>query len=134
MQGMLLQQSAAEQRMVSERCHASLRMRLQIRLQPLFLFRSGPASTHSWRPTIRVQCDDVPGTQVKAVIAFSGRSSSVSPIIEIGFALTGIVFVISRCGPGAILKPAPGCVVALAEFLWRSAFIGQIAGRKYCSR
>ena len=82
----------------------------EIGLEPQVLCRAG---TEGDEAAVRVQHDDVPGSEVEAVVAQAPRSHAVAEVVERGIGRAGVVLVIAQGGVGAGLVTAPGRIVAV---------------------
>ena len=83
MTGVFREHAAAEKGVVSVGQNAGFRMGRQILMQPGFLRRTLAAAAEVFDRAICVQYDDVPGTEVVAVVPFFGPTSLVAPIAKI---------------------------------------------------
>src|SRR5512138_409736 len=103
-------------------------MRCQVSFQPLLLRRTGAASAHL--AAVRIEGNDVPGTNIVAVISFRLIPRGRTKVTVVAIRARSVVFVVSNGGADNILDPAPAGIERLLEFFQRSIFILSIAKRK----
>src|SRR6267154_2159623 len=101
------------------------RMRGEIGAQPLFLRGAGVAAANVL--AFAIQNDDVPGSELVAVVTGLGVTCSGTKIIEVRGGTGGMKFVIARSRPRAGFYAAPSLVVTLEIFL-AAIRIGEVAG------
>src|SRR5260221_13100188 len=128
MDGVAFQDSTAVKRVVTERDNAGFGMLGEILLQPCILGRAGGTAPQARCGAICVQRNDVPDSEIKAVVTPFRRSRLYAPIVEIGRAVFRTVeLVIAGRWVRSILEASPGFVVAILELLGRTLFIPQVA-------
>src|SRR5690349_2035605 len=98
-------------------------MRGEVGTEPALLGRAGIAAAHV--DAFAVEDDDVPGSQLIAVITGSGVASGSAKIVEIGSGGRGVELMIARGRARAGLHASPGLVVA-GEIFFAAVGIGQV--------
>ena len=81
-----------------------------------------------------VQHDDVPGTELVAVVALRRIAGHFSEIVEIRLRSSGIVLVVAEGREGAGAMAAPARLVTPGEVVGASGRIGVIAERHHGAR
>ena len=97
----------------------------EIGLEPHLL---GRAHVHR---DVRVQGDDVPVTDVVAVVAFARCAGGRAEVVEVPGGAGGEVVVVAGDRLGARLEPAPGRIVAVLVVAARAVRIGVVARREH---
>src|SRR2546429_7460131 len=133
MYGMAFEHAAAEQRMMAIGQNASVRMFRKIPLQPGFFRRASRAASQGLRATIRIQCHNVPVTQVVAIVAFARWPRLCSPILEIARRHTICVLMIAEGRFRPVFEASPGRVVAILEVFRAPSFVSQVPCGKNCT-
>ena len=114
-------------RLVPDGERALLRIGSQIALQPLLLHRAG-RDRHEL--VVVVQHDDVPISQLVAVVALVARADQISVVVERRSRVAGVVLVIPQRRAGAGLVPPPRGVVAVGVISRGTVGIGVVPGRE----
>src|SRR5438445_578806 len=133
MYGMASEHAAAEQRMMAIGQNASVRMFRKIPLQPGFFRRASRAASQGLRVTIRIQCHNVPVTQVVAIVAFARWPRLCSPVLEIARRRTICVLMITQGRFRPVFEASPSRVVAILEVFRAPSFVGQVPCGKNCA-
>src|SRR5215472_1465618 len=120
----------AEQRYVPKRQRATRGVLLKILSQPLFLRGSLAAAAN--RRTLTVQGDDVPGSEIKAVITATRVARRLSKVSKVAGRTRRVILVITRRGTGAIFVPSPGFVIT-AEVRIAAVGIREVANGQDCA-
>ena len=110
----------------------------EVRLQPLFLRRT--RGTRDRRTgAVRVQRDDVPGTDVVRVIPLTRITRRCAEIVEVGSGLPGcvaivcarrLVFVVPRDRVRDRVEPTPTGIVRPRECVRAAALVGEVSERQ----
>ena len=119
---------------MSVRDDASVLMLAQILAQPRLFWGTSAATAQSWCVAIRVQRDDVPDAQVKAVIALSDRAGLRSPIPENSQPPWDSVLMIAKGRVGTVFKSPPSRAIAFVELGGIAVLVGEIARGENLSR
>src|SRR5215204_5003164 len=83
---------------------------------------------------VAVEDHDVPGPSIVGVVASAGLARTPSEVIEVGLRPGGgVVLVVARGGPRALLVFAPGGIVAVAELRAGALRVGVVAEGEYGS-
>src|SRR5207248_3790489 len=98
-----------EARLVDRGEHALLPVGREVVLEPHVLRRAGAVRHEA---PVRVEHDDVPGTEVETVIAKVTRAGAVAPVVPHATYVAVVVVVIAWRVVRACLVPAPRWVVA----------------------
>src|SRR6266436_659434 len=127
-----LEESAAEQRMVTIGEYASVGVLREVLLQPGVLRRACVAAPQAPGAAIRIQHDDVPNAQIIAVVALTRRPGLRTPIAEIARCRRFHILVVSESRLYPVFEASPGWVIAIPEIFRTSFFVSQIARCKDC--
>src|SRR5436309_1207748 len=128
----------AETRLMPVGEHVAALMRGQVCPQPLFLWRTSLAPADAGLSTFGVEHDDVPGTEIVAVVALTCRRAprwvarrdiAEVPVITGRAGRRVVVVAVRRFHPS--LVPSPCRVEAVREFTGRAVRIGVVAERKH---
>src|SRR2546426_11280529 len=110
-------------RLVPDRERALLCIGSQIALQPQLLHRAGG---HRHELIVVVEHDDVPISQLVAVVALVARPDQISVVVERRGRVAGVVLVVSQRRPGAGLVAPPRGVVAVGVISRGTVGIGVV--------
>ena len=133
--------AGTEERLVPVRESAGGGMRLQVLAQPLFLRRTRLAAADLG--AFAVEYDDMPGTNIVAVITRERIACRGSEIIEIRCCAAGMKFMIAGRRACARFELSPSRSVAIVKLLRRAGGIGVVSCGKnfagdfveeFCSR
>src|SRR5450432_310941 len=117
--------AGAEQRLVPVSESAAVSGTSEILREPLALGRVGVAPSDL--VAFAVDDDDVPGSEIVAVVALFRVAGGGAKIARIAGSAVAVVFVIADSGPCAILEPPPGGTVTIRELLVGTIRIGEVA-------
>ena len=112
---------------------AGLGVRGQIVAQPRLLGRANSAATRHVR-AFTVESDDVPGSQIDAVVALRRVSRHRAKVIEVPGGVQAIVVMAADDGNGAKLGAPPRGVVGPREVAVRRVTVSVVAVGKHGSR
>src|SRR5205085_7431094 len=94
---------------------AQIAVRCQVGQEPLLLLAPGATSTDTWLGAFAVQGDDVPGSEVKAVVATGDVASQGAKVGEVARCSGRLILVIPEDRVGNALEAAPGWVVGMLK-------------------
>src|SRR5215216_1099922 len=100
-------------------------MRCQIRLQPSFLRRTSATTAHL--ATIRVQGDDVPGADIKAIVTFGRIARRGTEVTVVTAGTSRQIFMVANGRPDDALGSSPAGIKGLLIFRQSPILILRIA-------